>query len=217
MRKAIAEKEKLVRSILRLDERLRQVLDLSEHETLFLDLRKAYGGAEVGLFAFFFLNLIHLQKGQGIFLKSGIPHAYLKGNIVECMANSDNVVRAGLTPKFKDVETLIDILTYDLSPVPILGEALTRKEVIYPIPVPDFQLSRWIMERGEERREMTGNRPEILLITQGEALIRWDARAEGGERALRQGRSILIPACLSEFQLVAQQSAEIFKAAVPEP
>jgi len=244
MRKAIAEREKLARSIQRLDKRLRQVPDLSEHATLFLDLRKIYDGAEVGLFALFFLNLIHLQKGQGVFLKSGIPHAYLKGNIVECMANSDNVVRAGLTPKFKDIETLIDILTYDLSPPPVLvpnrvnscilskdfpcrytrfnsglsglGEEPTVKEVVYPTPVPDFQLSRWTMEGGEEKREVTGDRPEILLITRGEALIRWGTGTEREEASFRQGQSMLIPASLIEFQLVAQQSAEIFKATVPQ-
>ena len=66
----------------------------------------------MGYIRCFLLNLVYLKKGQGVFLNAGIPHAYLKGNIVECMANSDNVVRAGLTPKFKDVETLAEILTW---------------------------------------------------------------------------------------------------------
>jgi len=72
------------------------------------------------------------------------------------------------------------------------------------------------MEGGEEKREVTGDRPEILLITRGEALIRWGTGTEREEASFRQGQSMLIPASLIEFQLVAQQSAEIFKATVPQ-
>lgn len=67
---------------------------------------------DVGSLSLFFLNVIQLEPGQAIFLPAKEPHAYLSGDCIECMACSDNVVRAGLTPKFKDVETLLTMLNY---------------------------------------------------------------------------------------------------------
>eukprot|EP00951_Prasinocladus_malaysianus_P047542 scaffold650896_cov46-Prasinocladus_malaysianus.AAC.1 len=61
----------------------------------------------------FFLNLVELRAGQAIYLDANEPHAYLSGELVEIMATSDNVVRAGLTPKLKDVQVLLDMLTYN--------------------------------------------------------------------------------------------------------
>lgn len=71
-----------------------------------------YGANDIGLLSIFLLNFVELKQGEGIFLSAGIPHAYLAGNIVECMANSDNVIRVGLTPKFKDKDALIDIIKF---------------------------------------------------------------------------------------------------------
>eukprot|EP00758_Cryptobia_borreli_P009261 Tbor_TRINITY_DN5463_c1_g1::TRINITY_DN5463_c1_g1_i4::g.25064::m.25064/K01809/manA, MPI; mannose-6-phosphate isomerase len=68
---------------------------------------------DVGLWMFYFLNYIRLAPGNGLFLRNSEPHAYISGDAVEIMANSDNVVRAGLTSKFKDISTLLDMMTYD--------------------------------------------------------------------------------------------------------
>ena len=72
---------------------------------------------DVGLFVFFLLNFVKFQPGEGMFLKADDIHAYISGDIIECMASSDNVVRAGFTPKFKDVSTLTDMLTYSYAPI----------------------------------------------------------------------------------------------------
>ncbi|KGO75257.1 Mannose-6-phosphate isomerase [Penicillium italicum] len=72
---------------------------------------------DIGLFIFFFLNFVKLQPGEGMFLKADDIHAYISGDIIECMASSDNVVRAGFTPKFKDVDTLTRMLTYSYAPI----------------------------------------------------------------------------------------------------
>lgn len=72
---------------------------------------------DIGLFIFFFLNFVKLQPGEGMFLKADDIHAYISGDIIECMASSDNVVRAGFTPKFKDVDTLTQMLTYSYAPI----------------------------------------------------------------------------------------------------
>ena len=74
-------------------------------------------GADYGLFVLFFLNFVTLQPGEALFLQADDIHAYVSGDIVECMASSDNVVRAGFTPKFKDVDTLVNMLTYSYAPI----------------------------------------------------------------------------------------------------
>jgi mannose-6-phosphate isomerase len=74
-------------------------------------LNEQYPG-DIGVFAPYWFNVVLLRPGEGIFLAANEPHAYLSGDCVECMACSDNVIRAGLTPKHKDVPTLIAMLTY---------------------------------------------------------------------------------------------------------
>jgi mannose-6-phosphate isomerase len=67
---------------------------------------------DIGLFVLFFLNYVTLNPGEAMYLKADDIHAYISGDIIECMASSDNVIRAGFTPKFKDVATLTSSLTY---------------------------------------------------------------------------------------------------------
>lgn len=81
------------------------------HEALALRLEQQYG-SDVGVLACFFLNHVVLRPGQAVALAANEPHAYVAGECVECMATSDNVVRAGLTPKLRDVDTLCGMLTY---------------------------------------------------------------------------------------------------------
>lgn len=84
---------------------------LTEKEELVLRLEKQYPG-DVGVIASFLFNYVKLSSGEALYLGANEPHAYLHGECVECMATSDNVVRAGLTPKKLDVQTLCSILTY---------------------------------------------------------------------------------------------------------
>jgi mannose-6-phosphate isomerase len=70
---------------------------------LFLRIYDQFPG-DVGTLAVFFLNYVKLQPGEAIYLAANEPHAYLSGELVEAMANSDNVIRAGLTPKLRDTE-----------------------------------------------------------------------------------------------------------------
>lgn len=74
-------------------------------------------GSDIGIFVLFFLNFVKLQPGEAMFLVADDIHAYLSGDVIECMAASDNVVRAGLTPKFKDTDTLVSMLTYNFAPI----------------------------------------------------------------------------------------------------
>ncbi|CAH0058744.1 unnamed protein product [Clonostachys solani] len=85
-------------------------------------------GSDIGLFVAFFLNYVTLQPGEALFLVADDIHAYISGDIIECMAASDNVVRAGLTPKFKDTDTLVSMLTYNFAPI----EEQKMKPTEYP-------------------------------------------------------------------------------------
>lgn len=91
-------------------------------------------GRDIGIFVQFFLNFVQLQAGEALFLVADDIHAYISGDIVECMAASDNVVRAGLTPKFKDVKTLTDMLTYNFAPI--------EKQKMVPTEYPYATLNR---------------------------------------------------------------------------
>ncbi|PHJ17059.1 phosphomannose isomerase type i protein [Cystoisospora suis] len=93
-------------------------------------------GSDVGVFAAYFLNYIRLSSGQGVFVGPNVPHCYIAGQCLECMANSDNVIRGGLTPKYKDVELLLSSLRFDLqgpygvlSPEPAFLPATTQGSV----------------------------------------------------------------------------------------
>ena len=84
---------------------------LTPLEGLVMRLYDQYPG-DVGVFSPLLMNYLCLQPGQSFFIGANELHAYVSGECVECMALSDNVVRAGLTPKFKDVETLVNMVVY---------------------------------------------------------------------------------------------------------
>lgn len=91
--------------------RLESIQTLTSLQKLILRLNQQYPN-DIGVFSPLFTNYIQLQPGQSFFIGANELHAYLSGECVECMALSDNVVRAGLTPKFKDCETLCNMLVY---------------------------------------------------------------------------------------------------------
>lgn len=97
-----------------LAQKLPTVASLSGEAQLLARLLPRYGASDPGLIAILFMNRVTIMPGQSIFIAANVPHSYLDGDLVECMACSDNVVRAGLTPKFKDVATLMEIV--DCSP-----------------------------------------------------------------------------------------------------
>jgi mannose-6-phosphate isomerase len=215
VKNSISNEKELVRAIAQLAERLSKASSLEEIEILFLDLSAKYTGPDVGLFAMFLLNLVHLKRGQGLFTDAGTPHAYIKGNIVECMANSDNVVRVGLTHKFTDPENLIDIINYAPASLSVLGNNSDLEEEIYQTPASEFLVSKLKLSSSTERHETTENGLKIFLVTKGIAVVRWNSSSKDGSFILKQGQSILIPACLREFQLSTEASAELFKVEVP--
>ena len=216
MERSDARERTLVRCIGQLEKRLRELTDvLTDEEQIFLDRRERSTEADAGLLSIFLLNSIHLRNGQGIFLDPGTLHAYVSGNIVECMANSDNVVRAGLTQKFMDFETIVDILHYESRYVSILEADSAQDYVVYHTPADEFRVSRWRLGQNQGVIEEIPKGPEILLITRGEVVISWRINSDRLKTHFRQGQSILIPAFMGEYKITPLDSVEVFRVEVP--
>ena len=122
------------------------------------------GQPDRGLFFFLLLNLITLAPGQGLFLPAGTPHAYLRGAGIEVMANSDNVLRAGLTAKHVDPRELISILRFESRRPQVLGATYgDGADVTYPTAADAFELHR--LELGTTATpEQAANGPELLFF-----------------------------------------------------
>ncbi|HDQ44211.1 MAG TPA: mannose-6-phosphate isomerase, class I [bacterium] len=216
MRRSQSEPDRLIDAVERLKTRILQKTRRSETEALFLTLRDRYPDADAGLFSLFLLNLIHLGPGEGLFLGPGIPHAYIRGNIVECMANSDNVVRAGLTPKFRDAETLVEILDYDTTRPVLFRPDSSEREILYAPPVSEFSLSRRRLEAGEASCIGAVASIRMILVTEGALELSWDAEGIPGSETFGRGSSVLIPASLGKFWITAPAGTLFFAVRVPE-
>ncbi len=184
---------------------------VSESERLFLKLRKIYPPTDIGLIMPLFMNLIHLQAGQAIFLSAGVPHAYVSGNIVECMANSDNVVRVGLTNKFKNVKDLLQILDYSARSSQIMDPEARHGLKIYPTPVEEFYVMNIKINQSGKKEIDTNGKVQIGLVLAGQVAIEWNS---GEKLILKQGQSVLIPARIQRYSFQSREMAEVYIATV---
>ncbi|MGW4998114.1 mannose-6-phosphate isomerase, class I [Streptomyces hydrogenans] len=144
-----------------------------------------------GLLSALMLRYVELGPGEALFLGAGVPHAYLSGLGVEIMASSDNVLRCGLTSKHVDAEELTRVVRFDAPPTRVLTPRQEAGEEVYPAPVDDFRLSRYVLRAGEPRRRATLDAPQILLCTAG-ALTLSSAGAES--LAVRPGQAVYVSA-----------------------
>ncbi|WP_309485384.1 mannose-6-phosphate isomerase, class I [Streptomyces sp. WELS2] len=152
----------------------------------YADIAHHYPG-DPGVIAAMLLNHVRLQPGEALYLGAGIPHAYLNGLGVEIMANSDNVLRCGLTPKHVDVPELLRIVRFEPSDPGVLRpEASPEGEEVYETPTDEFRLSRYVLPEGGTARDLTRDTPQILLCTAGSV--------RAGEHQLGAGQSVFVPA-----------------------
>ncbi|MFH2115692.1 MAG: mannose-6-phosphate isomerase, class I, partial [Spirochaetota bacterium] len=180
-----------------------------------LKLMDEYPG-DIGALAPLLLNLFTLEPGQALFLAAGEPHAYLGGLAAEIMANSDNVLRGGLTSKHIDIPELISVLNFDSHPIGIL-DAKPGPDGFssYPVRCDDFMISR-ARPKGSLMVEDRPESPEILLCTDGQleiSLLPGKQSKNGQAVVLKKGESAFIPASETTYQIEGQ--GELFKAAVP--
>lgn len=159
-----------------------------------------------GIFSIYILNIVKVKKYQGVFQGAGLLHAYLEGQNIELMANSDNVLRGGLTPKHIDIDELIKHVQFvPTYPNVLDGEALNSNETIYPCPVADFGLSK-IGLNGGDRYTINTHSLEMLLVMEGEVLIDGNIYKAG---------EVAMVGALEQIVIEAQSNSILFKSFVP--
>ncbi len=176
-----------------------------------LRLNKAYP-QDIGALAPLFLNLVCLQAGEAIFLKSGELHAYLEGVGIELMANSDNVLRGGLTPKHVDVPELLRCLNFEERELRIsTPEKKSAFEWVYPTHAEEFRLSKMNVKQSMGAVSVESPSVEIMLCTEGAATI--TDISNNYQLTLKKGASAIVFASVSRYRLAGQ--ATLYKASVP--
>jgi mannose-6-phosphate isomerase len=162
----------------------------------------AYPG-DVGVIVMLLMNLVRLEPGEALYLPAGNLHAYLEGTGVELMANSDNVLRGGLTGKHVDVPELMRVL--DFSPIPPapLRAVQAGPEWLYPTDALDFRLSRLELSGGAS---LPGTTAQVLLCTRGAVELQRGSDA----LALRSGESAFLAGDAEPLQL--RGAGQLFRA-----
>ena len=143
-----------------------------------------------GLFSPLLLNVIELQPGEAMFLFAETPHAYLHGVALEVMANSDNVLRAGLTPKHIDVPELMANVKFAPRASDSLLTVPEREgdELRFPVPVEDFAFSVHLLN--DAPTSLTQQSAAILFCIEGKAEL-----TSGAQRlTLNPGESCFVAA-----------------------
>jgi mannose-6-phosphate isomerase len=180
-----------------------------------LELGERYPG-DAGVLAALLLNRITLAAGEGIYLPAGNLHTYLHGVGFEVMANSDNVLRGGLTPKHVDVAELLRVL--DFTPT---DEAAIRPgvvgdgfELVYDTPAPEFAVSVLRLDRDQLGHEVDApahhDGPQILLCTEGAAIV----HAKSSALKLDKGAAAWVAADDGPIRLVAELPTSLFRVTV---
>lgn len=174
-------------------------------------LHKEYGN-DIGVLSPLLLNLVCLKPGESMFLASGELHAYLKGVCIELMANSDNVIRGGLTLKHVDILELLRIVNFEEKSIELLmPEQSEQTEIYYPCAATEFLLSKIHVNQNNNFTSSQKRSVEIMMCVDGNASIK--DIASGKTINLEKGTSVLIPAVVNMYQLKGE--AILYKAAAP--
>ncbi len=165
------------------------------------------GNYDRGIFSIYFFNLLHLQPGEGIYQPAGLPHAYLEGQNVEVMANSDNVLRAGLTDKHIDVAELMKHVTFAPTVAAVIP-ASPEKEQVYKTPAGEFELAKLKINAATT---INAESAAIAFVTEGRVQL------QGGDHTIDLGRgeAVLIIAGESCSLQPSQGPATVFIVTTP--
>ena len=163
---------------------------------------------DVGIVTMLLLNLVRLSPGEAIYLPAGNLHAYLQGVGMEIMANSDNVLRGGLTPKHVDVPELTRVLDFKAGPVPVLQGELQGSARVYQTPAPEFELSSFELRASEAPVAADRRGPEIVFCEHGKLELECGAE----KTPLAQGESLFIAA--NEPAYTVRGEGRLFRASV---
>jgi len=180
-----------------------------------LELGERYPG-DAGVLASLLLNRITLHPGEAIYLPAGNLHAYLHGVGVEVMANSDNVLRGGLTPKHVDVPELLRVLDFSPADESALRPEIVRDgmELVYKTPAPEFAVSVLAIDGEQLGHEIDAptrhDGPQVLLCTEGATVV----HAKSGTVTLQRGAAAWVAADDGPIRLQAEEPTQLFRATV---
>jgi mannose-6-phosphate isomerase len=171
------------------------------------------GKIDRGIFSIYLFNLLHLQPGEAIFQDAGLPHAYLEGQNVEIMANSDNVLRGGLTPKHVDVNELLKHVKFEqTAPKIIHGKRIKEHIEAYITPAPDFELSKIALGKGESV-SIASKSVEIFIVIEGMV----DAHENAQNIFTRSQGEAFVSFDGAVFILTAQAPSILYSASIAFP
>ena len=180
-----------------------------------LELGERYPG-DAGVLASLLLNRLSLKPGEAIYMPAGNLHAYLHGVGVEVMANSDNVLRGGLTPKHVDVPELLRVLDFTPATDDVIHPRTTRDgtELVYNTPAPEFAVSVLCIDGEQLGHEIDAptrhDGPQILLCTEGSTVV----HAKSTAVTLERGAAAWVAADDGPIRLVAQTPTKLFRVTV---
>ena len=167
---------------------------------------------DIGILSPILMNPVHLQEGEAINIPAGELHAYLEGAGIELMANSDNVLRGGLTPKHVDVQELLNILTFKTDKIDLLKPKQRKDgEKVYATATDEFILSVLDVHKDTLFQSPTERSVEIMICVEGTARI--TDLGIGEVLPLKKGSSFIVPAAVAQYQI--EGPATIYKASVP--
>lgn len=164
-----------------------------------------------GIYSIYFFNIVKVNTGEAVFQDAGIPHAYLEGQNMELMANSDNVLRGGLTPKHVDVPELLKHTKFEPTVPNIMKGELQNDgiERIYKSPAPDFELSQIRLNKLQEYIS-TSKTAQILIVIKGEVIIKENDTV----LKLKKGASAFLVAN-AQYKISTNTDTIIYKATAP--
>lgn len=168
----------------------------------------ANGQYDKGIFSIYLMNILHLQPGEGVFQGAGLLHAYLEGQNVELMANSDNVLRAGLTNKHIEISELLLNTSFVVTNPQIIPSLLNNGSQLYPCNTSDFLMQRIVLKKGEQcNLKLEG--PTIALQLSG------DAEWLGYNSMDGKGLQSFFLDPLEPITIKAKSKTEVYIASVP--
>jgi mannose-6-phosphate isomerase class I len=170
-----------------------------------------------GLFSIYLLNLVHLRPGEAVYLPAGVLHAYLRGSGMELMANSNNVLRGGLTPKHVDVPELLRSVVFEGGPAQVIKPVAMPDGVerAYKTPAAEFELRRIDVSSDRSFRTGTEHGADIVIFTDAAESTEVTLSAGGEQMRLRKGDIVFAPVGV-DFSVSASAPATLFRATVPE-
>ncbi|MCX5782088.1 MAG: mannose-6-phosphate isomerase, class I, partial [Elusimicrobia bacterium] len=174
-----------------------------------------YNENDSGILSVLLFNLEKLEPGDAMFIDAGEPHAYLEGSGMELMANSDNVLRGGLTKKTKDIKELLKILTFKAGGIiKCEKQKVSETETVYITPSAEFEMSNINIAKGQIHKTKKMSGADSLIVLEGSVKV---ISNDGTELELNKGETAFIPFACGGYRIKSiSDNAQLCKASIPE-